>query len=113
MEATSFLMPFGKYEGQAVEGLPGTYLVQLYTNREVMEKHPAVKQYIEINYGPLLPTKKTTGPICDTLKAAFVDRDAADKELKRIRKDPRKHKKPVRSYECERCGFWHHTSREL
>jgi hypothetical protein len=78
----------------------------------MMEKHPGVKQFIEANFAPLLYTgPKIAGPICDTLKACFMDKEAADKELKRIRKSPGTHKKPVRSYECERCGFWHHTSK--
>lgn len=106
-------MPYGQHKGRPIETLPGSYLVAIYSNREAMEKYPAVKEYIETNYWALLPTPKVNGPLCDTLKMCFVDKEAADKELKRIRKDPRRHKKPVRSYECERCGFWHHTSREI
>lgn len=112
MEQNTLIVQFGKYNGQAIERLPAFYLARVYmSNPEVMEQYPAVKQFIEINCAALLLVGKPVGPICDTLKAAFVDKEAADKELKRIRKDPRKHKKPVRSYECERCGFWHHTSK--
>jgi hypothetical protein len=113
MEAHSFLMPFGKHEGQALSAVPGTYLMQLYTNREKMEKHPELKHFIEFNFGPLLPGRKATGPICDTFKICYVDKEMADRELKRIRSDPRHHSKPTRSYECDRCGLWHHTSKPI
>lgn len=112
MDATSIIMPFGKHKGRVLDTVPGIYLARTYKSQpEMMEKHPTVKQFIETNFSALLFTGKPIGPICDTLKVAFIDRQAADKELKRIRKSPGTHKKPVRSYECERCGFWHHTSK--
>jgi hypothetical protein len=104
-------MPYGQHKGRPIETLPGSYLVALYSDAGAMEKHPAIKNYIETNYRALLPIKKVYTPLCDTFKVCFVDKEAADKELKAIRQDPRKHKKPVRSYQCERCGFWHHTSK--
>lgn len=114
MDATKLIMPFGKHKGWALEKVPGIYLARLYRSQpDMMDIHQTVKQFIETNLSALLFTGKPIGPICDTLKVAFVDKVAADKELKRIRRDPRKHKKPIRSYECERCGLWHHTSREL
>lgn len=111
------ILKFGKYRGQDIRVVPGPYLVGLYKSaQDQLDKYPLVREYIVENFGALIPTKSylfLLTPICDTLKTCFVDQQDADKELKRIRKDPRKHKKPIRSYQCERCGFWHHTSKQL
>jgi hypothetical protein len=109
----SLIMPIGKYKDCPIKQVPSFYLIRLYmSNPEVMEKNPAVKEYIETHCAGLLSIGDPIQPtLCDSFKVSFVDKEAADKELKRIRKDPRKHRKPVRSYKCERCGLYHHTSR--
>lgn len=107
-------MPFGKHEGTAIEKVPSIYLARLYkSNPDMMDKHPVIKQYIETNFSFLLFINKPIGPICDTFKVAFLDNNSAKAALKRIKRDPdQRNTTPVRYYECERCGFWHLTSRE-
>lgn len=49
-------------------------------------------------------------PLCT--KRAFVTKDDARREMKRIRdRIAGKHKAPQRSYECPICGYWHLTSK--
>jgi uncharacterized protein (DUF3820 family) len=107
------IMPFGKYKGQPICNVPSFYLIRLYmSNPEKVEQYPGIKTFIKTRCAGLLSIGDPIQPtLCDSFKVSFVDKEAADKELKRIRKDPRKHQKPVRSYKCERCGLYHHTKR--
>lgn len=46
-------------------------------------------------------------------KATFTDKGKADKEIQRIRKAAgrrKRHARPVRSYKCPDCQWWHLTS---
>lgn len=52
--------------------------------------------------------KKITG--CS--KIGFYSKKLANAELKRFQETIKTGVVPVRSYECEICGAWHHTSRE-
>lgn len=48
-------------------------------------------------------------------KVYFLSRKEANKRLKDIIMNGEMYadgKKPVRSYECDKCGFWHLTSQE-
>lgn len=47
---------------------------------------------------------------CD--KESFESEKSADKKLKKIWAMPNKGKKPIRSYQCEKCGKYHLTSKE-
>lgn len=57
-------------------------------------------------------TEKSIPPskeyICD--KIAYYCKKVANDALKIIRETEQDHKKPVRSYECEKCSQWHLTS---
>lgn len=76
-----------------------------------------LKAAIEIIEATLSPeTKKlvlgvTKGFLCH--KYTYVSKKEADYILDRIAEKPQSHKKPVRSYECPKCGGWHHTSMTL
>ena len=37
----------------------------------------------------------------------FATQALAKRELKRIRRQPQEKEKPIRVYECEKCGYWH------
>lgn len=45
-------------------------------------------------------------------KATFTSKSVADSELRRIRRRDRREERPIRSYKCHDCGWWHLTSRE-
>ncbi len=51
-------MPYGKYQGKAMEDVPASYLIWLYDNGRAS---PAVKKYIEDNMDVLQKEIKERG----------------------------------------------------
>jgi hypothetical protein len=43
-------------------------------------------------------------------KIQYMSKKVAREALQKIRDAPGDHKKPIRSYECEKCSAWHLTS---
>ncbi len=54
--------------------------------------------------------KEILAEICKTGKDIYLTKQAARDALASIRQAKQDHKKPIRSYECEECGWWHLTS---
>lgn len=59
-----------------------------------------------------VPKQKSRTEILQEIcgKVIYQSKSAAKTALKDIRVTKQNHRKPIRSYECEKCGFWHHTS---
>src|SRR3989344_688069 len=95
---------------------PPGHLFELY-DKEKKKKEPdkAFLNYFEKNKEKIKERLKRKEPEIEFIlsfckKEIFPSKRAANNELKRIKSQKSKHKKPVRSYECERCGWWHLTS---
>lgn len=97
--------------------LPANYLIGLYGDKTAMWKYPEIKQYIEANMDRLIQTQETDIKPKDYLlpcyKYSYLDEKIANEQLKIVREDKGDHKKPIRAYQCEKCGFWHLTSKPL
>ena len=112
---------FGMYKNamnNRLVDLPHVYLKQLLRNTHLdpelvrviredilKESEPEKKEFIT-NAKDL--RKKITG--CP--KIGFYSKKLANAELKRFQSTIKTGVVPVRSYECEICGAWHHTSKE-
>lgn len=115
-------MPFGKYKLSRMKDLPRTYLLQLVKDKTIDSR---VQEYVESNLEEINRRSDAfvTNPdgvnrrdirkmytFCE--KIGFPNKKEANFQLKSIQKNAKTDKTPVRSYECEVCGAWHHTSKE-
>lgn len=116
------IISFGKYKLNRLKNLPRNYLLALYSNKS-LDKN--ILDYIQENmdeiktrgdfliietkvYSPRETRKKIVG--CS--KLGYINKKEANFALRGIRENPKTDKVPIRSYECEICGAWHHTSLE-
>jgi uncharacterized protein (DUF3820 family) len=105
-------LPRGKYQFTSLNRVPPEYLLQIYKNKDRSDK--ALFEYIEKNLEAIKArvgnfiVVKPYGQTCN--KIAYATRKAARDALKDIRNHDQEHKKPIRTYECEFCSFWHLTS---
>jgi uncharacterized protein (DUF3820 family) len=114
MYTDTTVLSYGKYKFTALCRIPVDYLFLLYNNG-VQDQE--LKEYIEQNMERLMMRKE--GLIqppalkfpCD--KWTYITEKEAKKVLAEIRKVDQRHKKPVRAYECDKCGGWHLTSLTL
>lgn len=115
MDHSNYIIPFGKYKFTALCRVPANYLLGLYGDKTKMEKYPEINAYIEANLTALIPKQAIkvhiVEPIAICDKQPYTDEEEAKKALKLIRQDKREHKKPIRAYKCEKCRFWHLTSK--
>lgn len=110
------IMLSGDYKYTSLCRVPPSYLLKIYHRRK---KHPdkALLAYIKDNMEKIKGRQDGTIAIpkleiaCE--KRQFTNQKEAKDEIKRIRDLAQGHKKPVRSYECEKCGAWHITSMSL
>ncbi|MCX6753097.1 MAG: hypothetical protein NTW62_02015 [Candidatus Nomurabacteria bacterium] len=100
----------GKYKFTLVKNLPVKYLLNIYNSNNRNDKQ--LFEYVKENIDKIKARssgKKTVEIKCD--KIAYVSRKEARFHLKRIRETgEQEHKKPIRSYECDKCSAWHLTS---
>lgn len=106
------ILTFGPYKFTRLCRVPADYLLELYKTRK--QKYQQLIKYIEKNLDKIKAIKEgkiTPPPLGITCeKVIFPSEKEAKREIKRIAKLEQKHKKPVRTYECEDCGGWHLTS---
>jgi hypothetical protein len=103
------ILTTGKYRFTALKRVPFDYLEDVYKSGckdkdllEYIEKNVLGKQK-EIIPEPLeFPCTKFT----------YLSKKEANADLNRILKVIKRDKKPIRSYQCDKCGFWHITSME-
>lgn len=126
MYSDTSILTFGKYKFKKLCDVPASYLINLYNDKGI--KEPELMEYIERNIerlkieaggmdiiqGIKKPEVKKPEIIkivtfrCD--KVTFATEKIAKSRLREINNARGNNKKPVRAYECEICGGWHHTS---
>lgn len=102
-------MPFGKYKGQPIHLLPLQYIRSIYGTPQQMIRYPDLKNYLEETYKGLLQKSHPIEPLCETLKRCYKDEETAKKALKLLIETSHG-KTLIRWYQCNICGYWHHTS---
>ena len=122
------IIKFGKYKNNKISDIPVRYLIELYKsiiNCTIDEDKKDIIFYVEANLAHLMPKKKFTSintfvnevvnKMCP--KEFYINESDAKYRLNHIRKISikynRDNKIPIRVYECERCGYWHLTSKPL
>ena len=104
------IMLTGRYKFVKLKNIPSEYLIKIYENGSTTDRD--LINYINLNMETLLVknTKKLTIEPLPCTKLVFTSKKMANKYLKDIANKKQSHKKPIRSYECEKCSFWHVTS---
>lgn len=116
MYTDSTILSFGKYKFHKLGNIPPSYLLNIYNNKSF--KDGDLLQYIEANLEKIQNMKEgrveqvlsNSFFVCE--KLTFATEKIAKQALKDIKNTPQKHKKPIRVYECDKCGGWHLTSQE-
>lgn len=115
-------LPFGKYKGYLIADVPAVYLMSIYrsfkddpTKKDLMEYVGARIDQLDptglLRPREITPVREIVLPKCS--KKAYITRKEAKDALKKIRADKSTSKKPIRSYECPKCSYWHLTSKPL
>lgn len=104
------IMPFGKYKKCRIKEVPSWHLIEFLDGKTLPDlKFGRFLKSIEhlIRSEDWGKRKEEECP-----KVYFLSRQEANKRLKHIQMngDWISEKKPIRSYECPKCGFWHLTS---
>ena len=106
------ILTYGQHKFTKLCRVPPDYLLNVLKNRP---SDTALCEYVRENIeriiqrrDGLIPTPQIR-PTCD--KFVYLTKKEANAFLAKIADVEQYHKKPVRSYECEFCGFWHTTSR--
>ena len=120
------ILTWGKHKITKLCRVPADYLLRLYNNNNHPDKE--LIKYIGDNMEKIIARKegklesppldldfkfagKRVEVVCpDTGKIIFFSEKEAKKELGRIKNTKHEHKKPIRTYECIKCGGWHLTS---
>lgn len=110
MYTDNSILTFGKYKFKKLSQIPFEYLVRIYENKSTNDKE--LMEYV----GNRMKLKEQHKDIihdevkiCD--KFTFITEKVAKDRLKEIlSKKDNIVKKPVRTYECEKCGGWHLTA---
>lgn len=105
-------IPFGKYKFISLCRVPADYLLQLYKDKAPYLAD--IREYIETNMETIIMRKEgilKPPPFefpCG--KTTYINGKDARRVLEYIKGIEQEHKKPVRAYECDKCGGWHLTS---
>lgn len=118
-----------RYDGKvvAIKEVPATYLIKWFDKRggnNYQGHERKLKEWIYKNYTILQnkaheEEKQAEVNIVvkyDCVKVTYLNKKDANRALKTISESNRRNtkgKKPIRSYECPHCGFWHLTSKKL
>lgn len=105
------LIPFGPHGKSRIKAVPASYLIPFLEGKNVPVAgfDRFLKSIEDLIRSP------DWGTFDQCKKVYFLTRQDAQKRLKTIQMNEPdiSDKKPVRSYECEKCGFWHLTSKPL
>ena len=116
---------FGKHKKKPISEIPKDYLLRLYKSGIPKDKDPdgKLRIFIEELICPPKKIRKTHETINHiAIKVAemfcpkefFISESDAKYRLKFIRShSTRSEKIPIRAYECDRCGYWHLTSKQM
>lgn len=104
------ILTFGKYKFTKLCRVPADYLLKFVVETSIPELHEYVvnnlERIVQRSEGIIEPPPLTFP--CE--KAAYINEKIAKIVLNRIKAIQQDYKKPVRVYECDRCGMWHLTS---
>ena len=109
------LLTFGKYKFTKLCRVPADYLYALYKNKSYYNDE--LKEYIINNLENIILRMEgilQSPPLdfpCE--KISYSKEKDAKQVLQKINVLEQVHKKPIRTYECEKCGQWHLTSLSL
>jgi capsule polysaccharide modification protein KpsS len=106
----------GKYKFYKLHEVPAEYLLNIFSNLTgCVDK--SLAEYAEKNIDrikakadgfPFIVEAQVEVERCT--KIQYMSKKVAREALQKIRDAPGDHKKPIRSYECEKCSAWHLTS---
>ena len=106
------ILTSGKYKFTKLCRVPPDYLLDIYKHKSCPNKE--LIEYIKDNLQKIMHRKsgKIVAPelkrICG--KMSFLSEKDAKFKINKIRDVEQEDKKPIRAYECEKCGGWHLTS---
>jgi hypothetical protein len=92
--------------------VPPDYLILIHKNKSAWNRE--LQEYVDNNIEHIIMRKEgilPTPPLekpCD--KVTYCSKKDANIVLRKIIEMGGNHRKPIRSYECNRCGGWHLTS---
>jgi hypothetical protein len=105
------IMTHGKHKFVKLCRVPPQYLLNVFDNNSDKDLCEYVRENLEriiMRRDGLIEPPPIT-PTCN--KIAYVSKKEANAVLAKISAMEQDHKKPVRSYECDKCFGWHLTSR--
>lgn len=83
----------------------------LLTNiNQLIHDYIKPKKHVAESKDVFMDRREKIANICKTGKVIYLTKKIAREALAQIRQTEQSHKKPVRSYECDECGWWHLTS---
>lgn len=115
------IITWGKYKFTAIKRIPASWLLSYHKNNSLKDKK--FLEYLATNLDELKRRQKEeeiNKPVeqifdkCN--KYQYSSKEQAEKHLKEIRKSGKKtpsHVLPVRAYMCDKCPFWHLTSKKF
>ena len=110
------LLTFGRHIFTAIKRVPSDYLLSIAKHANALQ--PGLGEWIENNKSMLKSLRgkamSNEGVNLNCGKYYYMSEEEANKYLKGIReyadKTEQKEKVPIRSYLCDKCGYWHITS---
>lgn len=108
---------FGKYKSKKIKEIPIDYILKIADNPGGCPDKWFIK-YVNANREFLEAVKRGEKQFPDDeiveddtcQKHYYSDQKSAKTALRQIRETEQKHKKPVRTYQCDKCTGWHLTS---
>lgn len=109
MYTDNTILTFGKYKFTKLCRVPILYLTNIYNNKSISDKEFLL--YIENRLKGRIVIEKNE---ITCQKFPLFSEKLAKEHLKRIANEKSKgNKKPIRAYECQKCGGWHLTSKTI
>ncbi|HLF51889.1 hypothetical protein [Flavobacterium sp.] len=104
------ILTIGKHKFKLLKNVPKEYLITIYENQNPF--CPYLLKYVNKNIEQIKhKVAQIEEPICS--KQAYFNEKIAKQILFEINNQTQKHKKPIRVYECDKCGNYHLTSKPL
>ena len=104
------MLTSGKYKFTKLCRVPAEYLLKVFENKSDKD----ICEYVGENLERIIMRRDgvvEAPPLKVTCtKFTYLSKKEANKALADIRLKEQDHKKPVRSYLCDRCDGWHLTS---
>jgi len=107
------MLTFGKHKFTRLCRVPPEYLLTFLENKAHKELHEYVTENLErilMRRDGLLEAPPLEFPCA---KITYRSKKDANWVLAKIKDVEQAHKKPIRSYECDKCGGWHLTSKPI